>query len=448
MIAINIANMVSEIMGAKKGLSERQIEDARELVLKAHGEIQSRSMPGLAFMDLPDADTSALRAEAGRIREDSDNFLLLGIGGSALGPKAILEALSPLHNLKSKPRVFIYDNVDPCTLESTLSVLDLERTTVNVITKSGSTAETISSFMVLWDRLKGRGSDKIKAGRLIATTDPKAGPLRQIAAEHGLTTFSIGENIGGRYSVLSPVGLLLAEVIGASSDELLRGARDMRARCSEEDLWKNPAYLFGTLLYLMDKHHNRKTTVMLPYCDRLRVFGEWFCQIWAESLGKSGTGLTPYPSLGTTDQHSQLQLWMEGPEDKVVVLIKVTDHGPDVVIPEVFADKDIGYLGGKGLSELMAAEQESTELCLAKAGKPNMALEVPLVDAYSLGQLFYFFELATAFTGLLYGINPFDQPSVEVGKHFTYGMMGRKGFEEKKAEVQKAKERNARWRVV
>jgi glucose-6-phosphate isomerase len=381
------------------------------------------------------------------VRQESDTFLVLGIGGSALGPRAVLEGLRPLHNLREKPRVFIYDNVDPRTLKSILSLVDLKRTTINVISKSGSTAETAASFMILWDEMK-RAVGNEAAKRFIATTDPASGSLRKIASDHGMRTLPIEKWIGGRYSVLSPVGLLLAEVVGVDSRELLKGAADLRRRCSTDEIWQNPAYMFGALLYLMNVNARRNINVLIPYADSLKFLSEWFCQLWAESLGKGGRGMTPYPSVGTTDQHSQLQLWMEGPEDKVVTFLRIDDYGVDFTIPKVFEDVEgTSYLSGHTLSELIKAEGESSELALSKRGHPNMTLTIPAVDAYHLGQLFQFFEIAAAFTGLLLGINPFNQPGVEEGKNFTYGMMGKKGFDSKKAEVEEARKDKACWQM-
>ena len=410
MLELNFSNMMGEVIG-QKGIAERQIEKI-----------------------------------ASDVKKKFENFLILGIGGSALGPRAILEALSPFHNLDKKPRVFVYDNADPRTLQRILSLADLKKTAVNVITKSGSTAETMASFMILWDKMNSAVSDSSK--NFIATTDPEKGSLRKIADEKGFRTLSIPQGVVGRYSVLSPVGLLLAEVIGIDSGEMLKGARDIHSRCSDAEIWKNPAYLFGTLLYLMEREEKRNINVLIPYADGLKPTAEWFCQLWAESLGKSGSGLTPYPSLGTTDQHSQLQLWMEGPEDKVVIFIKIDDYGVDFEIPKVFKNVEgTSYLGGHTLSELIKAEQESTELALSKIKRPNMTISIPKIDAYHMGQLFHFFEMATAFTGFLYGVNPFNQPGVEEGKNFTYGMMGKKGYEAKKEEVEKAKAKKMCWKV-
>jgi len=180
----------------------------------------------------------------------------------------------------------------------------------------------------------------------------------------------------------------------------------------------------------------------------MKPLSEWFCQLWAESLGKQGKGLTPYPSVGSTDQHSQLQLWIDGPQDKVLIFIRINDYGVSIKIPNLFKDMEgLSYLSDHTLSELIKAEEEATELALVKAGRPSMTITVPQIDAYHMGQLFHFLELATAFTGLLYEMNPFNQPGVEEGKNLTYGIMGKKGFETKRKEVEDHREKRARWRV-
>lgn len=429
------------------GLDEKILDKLEGRVREEHREIADRKWKELEFMDLPDRDASEIKRVGSEVRQESDIFLVLGIGGAALGPRAVLEGLPPFHNLREKPRVFIYDNVDPRTLKGILSPADLRRTTINVISKSGGTAETAASFMILWDEMrKALGSDAAK--RFIATTDPSSGNLRKIASDQGMRTLPIEKGIGGRYSVLSPVGLLLAEVIGVDSLELLKGAADLRQQCASEEIWQNPAYMFGALLYLMNTAARRNINVLIPYADSLKFLSEWFCQLWAESLGKDGRGMTPCPSVGTTDQHSQLQLWMEGPEDKVVTFIRVDDYAVDFTIPMVFAEiEGTSYLSGHTLSELIKAEEESSELALAKRGHPNMTITVPAIDSYHLGQLFMFFEIATAFTGLLLGINPFNQPGVEEGKNYTYGMMGKKGFDSKKAELEGAREDKSCWQT-
>lgn len=445
MIKLNFSNMMENVIGVS-GITESSIKHFSSRTQDAHKQIEDRKWPELAFIDLLSQDTSQIKKTARHIRKTSENFLLLGIGGSALGPRAILESISPFHNLQKKPRIFIYDNVDPRTLKHILKIINLKTTYVNVISKSGSTAETAASFMVLWDKMKktlGREASK----RFIIMTDPEKGNLRKIVNENRLMSLSVPPGVVGRYSVLSPVGLLLAEVIGINSDDLLKGAKDIHKRCSNPDIWENPAYLFGALLFLMNKEKQKIINVMVPYADSLKPLSEWFCQLWAESLGKENTGLTPYPSLGTTDQHS-LQLWIEGPRDKVIIFIRISDYGIDIKIPGAFKEiEGFSYLSGHTLSALINAEEEATELALAKAGRPNMTVIIPKIDAYHLGQLFHFLEIATAFTGSLYKINPFNQPGVEEGKNLTYGMMGKKGFEAKKKEVEKHRKKRGKWSV-
>lgn len=438
MIRIDFSNLMQDAVG-RNGLTE---DDFKSINTEKIAEIiKTRKYPELEFLDLHKADTSQIK-ELAKYASKFENFLLLGIGGSALGPRSILEALSPFHNLKNKPRVFIYDNVDPATLKNILELIDLKKTIINVITKSGSTAETIASFMIIWKILQEQ-SLKLEE-HVIVTTDPEKGNLRKIVKDYCLMSLPIPQGVGGRYSVLSPVGLLLAETIGISSDDMLKGAKDIHDKCMNADLWQNPAYLFSSGLYLMQQLKNKNITVIMPYADRLKPFSEWFCQLWAESLGKDGKGLTPYPSVGTTDQHSQLQLWMEGPEDKVVVFLSIEDYGVDINIPDVFQDMEgLSYLSGHSLGELIRIEQEASEIALSKNGRPSITIRVPEINAYHLGQLFHFFEISTAAAGFLYGINPFNQPGVEEGKNLTYGMMGKRGYEEKREEFEKYRRRKS-----
>lgn len=436
MITFNFSNIMADSI-SKNGLTEKDFLsiDTKKII----EEITSRRFKELQFLDLPQMDITDIK-KAAKYACDFDNFLLLGIGGSALGPRSIVEALSPFHNYRKKPKVFIYDNVDPLTIESILEIIDLKKSIINVITKSGSTAETIASFMIIWKKLEEKSLNPKK--HFIITTDPKKGNLRRIADEYGLMSLPIPEGVGGRYSVLSSVGLLLAETIGISSEDMLIGAKNIHARCMNTDLFKNPAIIFASALFLMQQLKGKNISVIMPYADRLKPFSEWFCQLLAESLGKEGKGLTPYPSLGTTDQHSQLQLWMEGPEDKVVIFISIENYGSNIEIPHVFQEiEGLSYLSGHSLSELIKIEQDASEIALAKNNRPSITIKIPQIDAYHLGQLFHFFEIATVMTGFLYGVNPFNQPGVEEGKNLTYGMMGKKGYKEKEEEFEKYRKR-------
>lgn len=429
MVKLDFSNILSEEIG-QKGI---QISELEEIAKKAISLISEKPYRELDFIELHKQDLTQVK-EFAKKAKDYEYFVLLGIGGSALGPKVILEALSPMHNLKKKPKVFIYDNVDPLTFKNIIELVDLKRTLINVISKSGSTSETLASFLIFWRMIKDRKLDVRQ--HFVFTTDPEKGNLRMLAEEYEIPSLEIPKNVVGRYSVLTAVGLFLAEIIGINSEEILEGARQISEKAFSENLNENPMAVAASSLYLMDTLKGRKVVVFLPYSDRLKTLSEWFCQLWAESLGKEGKGTTPYPSLGTTDQHSQLQMWMEGPEDKVILFVSVERHGYQEEIPEEFHDMEgLRFLGGHTLEELINTEQLATEMALTANKKPNLKIITPKIDSFTVGQLFQFLQITTSMTGLLYGINPFNQPGVELGKRLTYGAMGKRGFESEGDEV-------------
>jgi len=278
---------------------------------------------------------------------------------------------------------------------------------------------------------------------LVFVTDPAKGFLRQLASTEGITAFAIPPGVGGRFSVLTPVGLLPAAIAGIDILELLHGASFMDELCQQESIWKNPAYLFAVLNYL-NYQRNKKIVVMMPYSDRLYRLADWFRQLWAESLGKKldlqgrqvFVGPTPVKALGTTDQHSQVQLYVEGPFDKIFVFLEVEQFETVLPINSGQArEKATRYLEGHTINELIAAEKRATELALTRNQRPNCTIKFPLVSAFTIGQIFQMLEIATAFAGKLFEINPFDQPGVEEGKIVTYALMGREGYEDKRLEV-------------
>lgn len=429
MIRLDFSNVLTEEIG-HHGISLAEIENEAR---KSISLLSKKPYKELDFINLPFQDTSQIK-ELGKKARDYEYFIVLGIGGSALGPRVLLESLSPFNNLRRKNKVFIYDNVDPATFKYIIEIIDLKKTLINVISKSGSTAETLASFLLFWRMIRDKRLDVRK--HFIFTTDPEKGNLKRLSEEYEIPSLEIPKNIVGRYSVLTSVGLLLAEVIGIKSDELLEGAKEISERAYRENLNENPMAYLASCLFLMDQLKNKKVLVFLPYSDRLKTMSEWFCQLWAESLGKEGKGTTPYPSLGTTDQHSQLQLWMEGPEDKVTLFVSVDNHGFQEEIPQEFHDiEGLRYLGGHTLEELINTEQLATEMALRMNKKPNMKIIIPKIDSFTIGQLFQFLQVTTAMAGLLYGVNPFNQPGVELGKRLTYGAMGKRGFETEGEEV-------------
>lgn len=386
----------------------------------------------LGFLDLPDDPTIVDQVEqaVGAWATDVDDVLILGIGGSALGAVVLREALGGVRWNASeaarggRPRLHVVDNPDPDTLSALLSDLDPVRTAVNVISKSGSTAETMAAWLVVKDWLPDNSNE-----RILFTTDPEKGTLRPLAERDGIAALPVPPNVGGRFSVLSAVGLVPAAVLGADLRDLLAGAAEMRDRCLSDDLASNPAGLFATLLHAADAEMGRPIHVLMPYADRLRPLALWFQQLWAESLGKDGRGPTPLPALGAVDQHAQVQLFMEGPHDKVVLFVSAPPDS-DLTIPSSPDTPDsIRYLEGHTLGALLDAERRATTEALRQSGRPSATLELAAVDARSLGAVLMLLEVATVLGGGLWGVDPMDQPGVEQGKVFTYGLMGRAGFD-------------------
>ena len=373
-----------------------------------------------------------------------EDFVVLGIGGSALGNIALHKGLRPLNwnelTLEDRGgylRVHVIDNVDPDFVSSTLELLDLRYTVFNVISKSGSTAEAMANYLIARNLVESIGLD-VKE-HFVFTTDPEKGVLRKIAREEGIRVLDVPSDVGGRFSVLTQVGLLSAMAEGIDIDELHRGAEDAKNACLEEEFWKNPAALMATFLYVFHER-GRNVVVMMPYSSRLYYLADWFRQLWAESLGKDGKGQTPVKALGTTDQHSQIQLYNEGPDDKVVIFVKLERYGRDVRMGKLHESEDaLSYLGGRKLSELINSELEGTEAALTEHGKPSMKLVFDEISEYNFGYFFVTFECATAIAGDLFRVNPYDQPGVELGKRITYALMGRKGYE-KEANLGKIKE--------
>jgi len=326
----------------------------------------------------------------------------------------------------------------------------------NVITRSGSTVETVSQFLVVRQLLADKLGKQSVGEHLVVTTGVGKNRLRDIAGEEGYPLFSIQENVAGRFSVFSPVGLFPAAMSGIDIKELLAGARYADERCRTDRLWQNPAYLSGALHYLADVGKGLNINVIMPYSDALLQVAYWFRQLWAEGLGKAETvsgkrvnvGQTPVVALGTTDQHSQLQLYTEGPFNKMVTFLQVEKYSGTVPIPPQPEQEDeYSYLGGHSLEELIRVEARATQLALTEAGRSNMSLIIPEINAFIVGQLLFMLEVQTVFTAGLYDINPMDQPGVEASKRYIYGMMGRRGFGDTATGVEESQAGKGRYIV-
>lgn len=434
-LAFDFNNMMAEMTGGG-GFTKAELAQARDILENAYCAMGNKA---LGFRYLPKGQSELLGdiiATAQDIRASFDNFVVLGIGGSALGPIAVHQALS---TGEETIKLYVEDNVDPVRLGRVFGGLDLKRTMFNVVTKSGKTSETMAQLMYVAGALKEAGLPM--SSHVIATTDAKNGDLIRIARTEGLKTFAIPAEVGGRFSELTPVGLLPAAVCGIDIRTLLEGAAYMDEVCMRER--NNPAALFA-LLHVLGMRKGFDVSVMLPYADSLKYMADWYAQLWAESLGKRYgrdgkdvyAGQTPVKALGVTDQHSQIQLYTEGPFDKIITFLKVEKFSGDLTIPAAFDYiEDLQFLAGKTFGQLLEAECSATEYALCKAGRPNLTITLPEVTAYTVGALLYFFEMATAYAGEMLDINAFDQPGVEEGKKATFALMGKAGFESKKAEL-------------
>ncbi len=399
------------------------------------------------FMALGDQDTLVAELEAFAVARHRtfDHLLILGIGGSALGMRALLTALRPAawnewpaDRRDGWPTVTILENVDPMTVAATLDRLDPRRTLVNVISKSGGTAETLAQYLIVRAWLEQAVGSAALRDHVVVTTDPERGALRALVREEGFTSFEVPPTVGGRFSVLTAVGLLPAALVGLDIRELVAGAADALRMAESDSLEENLPARWAGLQWQAQLSRAANIHVLMPYSDRLRDTAEWFRQLWAESLGKQHDrggaevfrGPTPLAAIGATDQHSQVQLFMEGPFDKAITFIRTADTMQMVPIPAAngeqraaSGDDPLHYLPGHTLGQLLDAEFLATREALRQKGRMNMTLTLDAVGPRQLGHLLMFFQLATGYAGVWYDVNPFDQPGVELGKDLTRAAM-------------------------
>jgi glucose-6-phosphate isomerase len=446
-IRLSYGRLFQDRLDGQHGLPRARLADLAARFGEVQREVRRRRGAGeYGFYGLVDQGVTVreIKAFAEGLGQAHDHVLVLGIGGSALGTRALLTALRrPAWNEWDDegrdffPRLTVLENVDPTSVAAALRRIDPRRVLVNVISKSGGTAETMAQYLVVRQWLEDAlGSAAYR--HFVFTTDPARGALRELAGREGIATLDVPPEVGGRFSVLSPVGLLPAALVGIDIEALLAGARRAIERSESENLLQNPAALYAALHWAADTDLGARIHVLMPYSDRLREFAEWYRQLWAESLGKRvdregrvvNVGPTPVGAVGATDQHSQVQLFMEGPFDKVITFASVERPSEDVAIPQrADLPPDLAYLPGHTLGELLAAEYQATSAALAQMGRMNCTLRFPDLSAESLGEAIMFFQLATGYAGVWYGIDPFDQPGVELGKRLTYAAMGRPGYD-------------------
>ena len=453
-IKVNYNNMMESSLG-DKGITDEQIAELLPVARAAHAGVEAGRGKGMqGWMDSPynqDDVVERINNVAKRVQGACDAFVVLGIGGSALGPIAVFTALKHLYynelpqKVRKYPRFYVLDNVDPDKMNALFDIIDVDNTIFNVITKSGATSETMSQYLIVMDMLTKKLGRKARE-HIIATTSEHKGNLIKLAHDEGFETFFIPDGVGGRFSELSPVGLLPAAVCGIDIAKMLDGAKAMDELCKSDDLAKNPALTIALLQYISMKQ-GKNIGVMMPYSDKLRYISDWYAQLWAESLGKEldrngnavNAGQTPVKALGVTDQHSQVQLYNEGPFDKVITFLEVENFDSDITIPANNSGiHDIDFLSGHTMSKLLNTELYATRYNLTRRGRANYTITMDKVDEYNIGALLYLFQLQTAYAGEMLNVDAYNQPGVEGGKNATYALFGRDGYEQKAAEMNAA----------
>jgi glucose-6-phosphate isomerase len=457
MIELDFRNISADKIGKEHGLDlEKSFQDyegkIRDIVTAIYAEKdQAGGWKRWLNLGYDTKLVDELNAYAQKVKGRFSDMVILGIGGSSLGGYAMLRALlHPYWNQLSDaqrngmPRYYFVENVDADQINPLMEMLDPQRTLFVVISKSGTTAETMSAFMIAKEWLEQKLPANQVKEHIVAITDAQKGVLRPVATKEQYQTFEVPDDVGGRFSVFCAVGLLPAALCGISLTEIQKGIQDLDKVLQKPDLKQNIAAQGALIQYLLYER-GKTNSVFMPYSFRLASVSDWYVQLWAESLGKKTdlngnvvhVGPTPVRAVGVTDQHSQVQLFNEGPFDKVFTFIAVGKPAQDLTIPaNQFSDvEDLNYLNGKPMSQLMQAEFESTRASITSNQRPNMTLTLPQVDAYHFAQLLYLLEVQTAIAGALMNIDPFDQPGVELAKKYTYALMGRKGYEGLVAEA-------------
>lgn len=451
-IKVDISRAKSSAVSAKHGITPKELRELEPCVSAGHKQMQADRKSGkYGFYDLYKDKEVLTRVKELAIsyrNSEIDNLVILGIGGSALGITTLFTAMkSPYHNQLTReerggvPKLFVMDNIDPDTFEEMLRRCPPEKTVYNVISKSGGTAETISQLLIVLETLKkALPSSRLKE-HIVVTMSPasrssKLSPLQHIQKQYKLPAFDIPINVGGRFSVFTPVGLFPAAMMGMDIDGLIKGCRLMDRRCSKSALKENPAYLRAATHYLLCQKKSKSMSVMLPYSDKLRDVSDWYAQLWAESIGKivpasadvpaHSVGQTPIKALGVTDQHSQLQLYLEGPNDKLITVLEEAAFNTTLPIPKTEKSVNADYLQGKTMNALMDAERRATIDALRECDRPVIRVTFPKVNESTVAQFLYMLEVETAMAGELFGIDAFDQPAVELIKLFTRRNMGEK----------------------
>jgi len=431
---------------ALKFFQDEEIKNMNEQVMAAHSMLHEKTGEGrefLGWVDLPrkyDKDEFArIKAAAKKIREDSDVLIVIGIGGSYLGAKAAIDFLrGPFYNHTTNPQIFfVGNNISPNYINGLLKTIEGKDVSVNIISKSGTTTEPAIAFRIFKEYLENKYGKEEAKNRIYATTDKSRGSLKNLADKEGYETFVVPDDIGGRYSVLTAVGLLPIAVCGADIDKLMQGAADAMDMYSVPDVEKNDCYRYGAIRNIL--YNKGKTVEMLVnYEPELQYMTEWWKQLFGESEGKDRKGIFPAGACFSTDLHSMGQYIQDGLRNLFETVLYVENAKEDIVIGSDAENVDgLNFLSGKTVDYVNKKAFEGTLLAHTDGEVPNLVLKIEALDEYNLGQLFYFFEKACGISGYILGVNPFDQPGVEGYKKNMFALLGKPGYENEKEALEK-----------
>lgn len=447
MISLNYAGCLKEIVG-ETGITIEELNAIESKISEAFNTIQEKKKNGkLGFMEFPfqTAWAKKIKTAAKEMSKNYENFVVIGMGGAASGSAALHQALRhPYWNMLDKDkrkgglRLFVLDNIDPDYISGFMDIIDVKKTIFNIVSKSGTTAECLADFFIIKKALEKKVGKRYKE-HIIITTDAVKGYLRDIVVKDNLMSFEVPLNTGGRFAILSPVSLLSAVFTGIDIEKILFGAAKMNERCLTGKLFDNPAALYATIQYLF-YWLKRPISVMMSYSNCLNAITDWYTQLWSESLGKKfnikgdlvNAGPTSIKTIGVSEQQAQLQLYIEGPHDKLLTFLSVENFNKPVKLPLY----DNHYLGGHTLNDLIKSGEESAKFALTKENRPYLTIILPAINPEIIGQLIYMFEMAAVYAGELFEINTFEQPGIELEKQFTNALMGRSGLEEKKKQIE------------
>lgn len=446
-LTLDFTNCLAESIGATHGLTAPEVDTLVAKFPKHHENIEELRATGeSSFFDLPYQDLAELKGVLKKHQGQWDDLVVVATGGSALAPHSLLKALGHQQfNLLEKkarrnaPRVHFADNADPHKLTELIEPLDLKKTLVYVISRSGGTVETLVIFLWLAELLKKKSGKGALSAQVVIATDRDKSPLAEIAKQEKIDLLHVPHNLSGRFGVLGNCGLLVAGLCGFNITALLAGAGDMDKRCRHGDALNNPAYMHSLVHYLLTRKRRKTMHATYAFSSRLYAVAEWYGHLCAVSLGKMlnrkgkavHVGPSPVGGVGTFDQHGQMQLFAEGPFDKVLTFMTAKDHGAKVSAPAAYPKLEgVGYLANADCGMLMAAGHTAAEQAITASGRPNLTLMLDTIDEASIGGLYFLLQLSTTMSAELYGIDPFDQPGVEHNKQATFAQLGRSGFED------------------